>query len=215
MIALIPARGGSKRLPRKALADLGGKPLLAWTLEAATAAGCFTDLIVTSDDAEIRAVAEARGAAAWTRPLELATDRATLRQVVRWAQTQLAGPLAVLLPTSPFRQPATLQRAVESFARRRVAELQSVSPYAHPPQWAVIRQGLFLEPAYRHLIDQPRGALTPAWHHDGHTWIVGGAGAGILAIETPPDEALDINTPDDLDRARWMLSRRPAPAAKT
>ena len=211
MIAWIPARGGSVRLPRKALADLGGKPVLAWTIEAAQAARRFSAVVVSSDDAEIRDVATAYGAEAHVRPPSLATDTITLAEVL--GALAPVGPLAILLPTSPFRTPETIRRAVETFQRQTCAQLLSITPYVHPPQWALLRHGQTVVPAYPALFVAPRQRLTPAWQHDGSYWIVGGPGSEILAFETPLDEVCDINTPQDLDYARWMLSQRPLAAA--
>lgn len=210
MIAFIPARGGSKRLPRKALADLGGKPLIAWTIEAAQKSGAFSDIIVSSDDVAVRlAVQEAYpDIAVWPRPLELAGDGATIADVLRWFRGIVPGAVTVLLPTSPFRTPETIRSAVGAFGRRACEQLLSVVPYAHPPQWALIRKGLYVEPAYPALFESARGALTDAWHHDGSYWIVGGPGVGTVAFETPAEEVCDINTQRDLDWARWTLYQR-------
>ena len=215
--AFIPARAGSKRLPGKVLADLGGKPLLAWTVEAALASEAFEDVVVCSEDETVRAVARQCGASACDRPAALADDRATVAEVVQWwrEHQEVTRPVAVLLPTSPFRTPATIRRAVETFQRRACAELLSIVPYEHPPQWALIRNGLGVEPAYPALYAAPRQALHPAWRHDGSYWIVGGEGDGIVAFETPPDEVCDVNTQDDLEWARWRMPSQPAPAAKT
>lgn len=210
--AFIPARGGSKRLPRKALADLGGKPLIAWTIEAALAADCFREVCVSSDDAEIRDVAAAYGATVHRRVPELATDRVTLAQVLKSVRRDRPDPIAVLLPTSPFRTPETIRQAVGMFGRRDGEQLLSVAPYPHPPQWALIRHGLTVMPAYPALWEQPRGALTPAWLHDGSYWMLGGPGQGIYAFETPAAEVCDINTPEDLAWAQWTLAQRQAVA---
>ena len=107
-LCLIPARGGSKRFPRKNVALLAGKPLLAWTIEAAVQSDLFDDIWVSSEDLEICNVARDYGAQIHERLDELAGDRVTVVQVCRQfletfpnGATNYAG-LYVMLPTSPF-----------------------------------------------------------------------------------------------------------------
>lgn len=102
VLGLIPARGGSKGIPRKNLAPLAGKPLLAWTVDAARGAGELTRIVVSTDDDEIAAAA---GVEALRRPPELAQDDTPMLEVVRHAVDQLAPDVVVLLqPTSPLRR---------------------------------------------------------------------------------------------------------------
>jgi CMP-N-acetylneuraminic acid synthetase len=102
VLGLIPARGGSKGIPRKNLAPLGGRPLLAWAVDAARGAGELTRVVVSTDDDEIAAVA---GVEVLRRPPELAADDTPMLEVVRHAVSEL-GPdvVALLQPTSPFRR---------------------------------------------------------------------------------------------------------------
>ena len=102
VLGLIPARGGSKGIPRKNLAPLGGRPLLAWTVDAARGSGELTRVVVSTDDDEIAAVA---GVEVLRRPPELAADDTPMLEVVRHAVSEL-GPdvVALLQPTSPFRR---------------------------------------------------------------------------------------------------------------
>jgi CMP-N-acetylneuraminic acid synthetase len=102
VLGLIPARGGSKGVPRKNLAPLAGKPLLAWTVDAARRAGELTRIVVSTDDDEIAAAA---GVEVLRRPPELAQDQTPMLDVVRHAVDQLAPDVVVLLqPTSPLRR---------------------------------------------------------------------------------------------------------------
>ena len=102
VIGLIPARGGSKGIPRKNLAPVAGKPLLAWTLEAALGATELTRVIVSTDDDEIAAAA---GVEILRRPRELAADDTPMLDVVRHAVAEFAPDVVVLLqPTSPLRR---------------------------------------------------------------------------------------------------------------
>lgn len=102
VVGLIPARGGSKGIPRKNLEQVGGKPLLAWTVEAALAASELTQVVVSTDDDEIAAAA---GVEVLRRPPELAADDTPMLDVVRHAVAALAPDVVVLLqPTSPLRR---------------------------------------------------------------------------------------------------------------
>jgi len=117
-LALIPARGGSKRIPRKNIRPFRGRPMIAWSIEAARAAGCFDRILVSTDDEEIAAVARSHGAEVpFLRPSNLADDQATTQAVmlhaVKWCEQQGLAPRAVccLYATAPFVQPSDLVAA--------------------------------------------------------------------------------------------------------
>ena len=117
-IALIPARGGSKRLPRKNIRPFCGRPMIAWSIDAARSAGCFDRILVSTDDEEIASVARDHGAEVpFLRPPHLADDQATTQAVVlhalQWCELQGLVPKAVccLYATAPFVQPADLVAA--------------------------------------------------------------------------------------------------------
>jgi len=117
-LALIPARGGSKRIPRKNIRPFRGRPMISWSIEAARAAGCFDHILVSTDDEEIAAVAGSYGAEVpFLRPAHLADDQATTQAVVQhavhWCEQQGLAPQAVccLYATAPFVQPADLVAA--------------------------------------------------------------------------------------------------------
>lgn len=117
-LALIPARGGSKRIPRKNIRPFRGRPMIAWSIEAASASGCFDCILVSTDDEEIAAVARSHGAEVpFLRPAHLADDQATTQAVVlhalQWCEQQGLVPRAVccLYATAPFVQPADLVAA--------------------------------------------------------------------------------------------------------
>jgi pseudaminic acid cytidylyltransferase len=117
-LALIPARGGSKRIPRKNIRLFRGRPMIAWSIDAARAAGCFDRIIVSTDDEEIAALASNHGAEVpFLRPAHLADDQATTQAVVlhavQWCEQQGLEPQAVccLYATAPFVRPADLVEA--------------------------------------------------------------------------------------------------------
>lgn len=122
VLAVIPARGGSKGIPYKNIAPLGGRPLLAWTIEAALKAVGVDRVVVSTDDARIAEVARAKGAEVpFVRPAELAGDTAPALPVMRHALDALAQApdpwtadvVAYLQPTSPFRNHRHIERAVD------------------------------------------------------------------------------------------------------
>ncbi len=115
VIALVPARGGSKSIPQKNIAPCAGKPLLAWTIAAAKASKYIDEIAVTSDDDAILAVAkEAHTVTTIKRPPELATDEAEMVPVIKHALEFYRYPICVLLqPTSPLRTGTDIDGALE------------------------------------------------------------------------------------------------------
>lgn len=140
LLAVVPARGGSKRLPRKNVRPLHGKPLLAWTVEAALASGVMRRVVVSTDDEEVRRCALDHGAEApFLRPAHLATDEATTVAVLQHAlafyeaRGESFDYVATLQPTSPMRDAQDLREAAALLARRRPDSLVSVvKPKLHP-----------------------------------------------------------------------------------
>ena len=112
-IALIPARGGSKRLPRKNILDFLGKPMIAYTIEAALDAHCFDAVVVSTEDDEIATIAEQYGATVDQRPKELATDISTVTDVcLEYLQRNSVSTLAVLYATAPLRSAEDIKSVV-------------------------------------------------------------------------------------------------------
>ena len=140
-LGIIPARGGSKSVPRKNLHPLGGKPLIAWTIESARRATSLDRLIVSTDDAEIAAVARAWGAEVpFLRPAALAADDTPDLPVFQHALAALRerdgyAPDAVvhLRPTQPFRTAEEIDAVVELLARTGADCVKSVRPVSEHP----------------------------------------------------------------------------------
>ena len=119
-ICVIPARGGSKRIPRKNIRMFSGKPMIAWSIEAAQASGCFDLIVVSTDDSEIADVAAQCGAdVPFMRPKELADDFSGTTPVVvhaiRWFQDQGQDPQAVccLYATAPFVKSSDIRQGYD------------------------------------------------------------------------------------------------------
>lgn len=140
--ALIPARGGSKRLPRKNVKLLGDKPLIAWSIEAAKASKYIDRVIVSTDDEEIKQVSEQYGAQVpFLRPEHLSNDYASSFDVIKHAicflQLDQPNELIVLLqPTSPLRLVSELDTALEFFIAKNAKGIVSISETEHSPMWS-------------------------------------------------------------------------------
>jgi N-acylneuraminate cytidylyltransferase len=145
VLAVIPARGGSKGVPRKNVRDLAGKPLICWTINAAKESKYIDRLILTSEDEEIIRVAKAAGCdVPFTRPEELASDTAAGVDVLCHAVEQVAEDydyVVLLQPTSPLRQTSDIDGAVELCVDRDVASVVSVAEATKSPYWMYHMQG--------------------------------------------------------------------------
>lgn len=222
-IAVIPARGGSKRIPRKNVRPFCGKPMIAWAIEAAQASGCFDRVIVSTDDDEIAEVARCCGAdVPFMRPTELADDHTptipVIAHAVRWTVEQGHTPDAVccLYATAPFVQADDLRRGLALLQDACCDYVFTVTPYAAPIQRAVRittegRVQMFwpdqfntrsqdLEPAY-HDAAQFYWGLPQAWL----------AGRPIFSDDSVPlllprHRVQDIDTEEDWQRAEQMLA---------
>ena len=143
LLAVIPARGGSKRLPRKNLLDLAGKPLIAWTIEAALGSKYIDRVIVSTDDDEIAEVSKDFGAdVPFMRPVEYATDNAKSVDVVLQLLEQLEIQnekyeyIILLQPTSPLRNTENINESIELLIKRQCAGVVSISEAEHSPLWS-------------------------------------------------------------------------------
>lgn len=141
IIAIVPARGGSKRLPRKNVLPLAGKPLIQWTLDAAKASGVIDLIMVTSDDVEVLDIAEKANVKTIRRPDELAGDTATSMDAILHALSFLetegitAKRIMLLQPTSPLRRAEDIRAAVEKMESTEANGVISVCEADHSPLW--------------------------------------------------------------------------------
>lgn len=142
-IAIIPARGGSKRLPGKNIKLLAGKPLIAWTIEAAVESNVFDHVFVSTDDKEIARISKQFGAEIpFIRPTELASDTATTNDVIThlvdWfdkSHSQQVSSIAILQPTSPLRSAKHIEESMELMDKRSAKAIISVCELEHPIQF--------------------------------------------------------------------------------
>ncbi|OOE33404.1 CMP-N-acetlyneuraminic acid synthetase, partial [Salinivibrio kushneri] len=137
--ALIPARGGSKRLPKKNSLPLSGKPLIAWTIEAALNSQYIDKVLVSTDSEEIASISREFGAyVPALRPEYLANDTATTEQVIRYElnrHMQDSDILIILQPTSPLRSKQQIDQALRLFQEKKASSVFSVTACEHPPEW--------------------------------------------------------------------------------
>jgi len=138
-LAIVPARGGSKGLPGKNIADLAGKPLIAWSIEAGQKSKYINKVVVSSDSDEILEIAQDFGAQPLKRPDKLASDTAASEPVIAHALVSLlqAGErydyIVLLQPTSPLRNFEDIDNAIETMLRQKADALISVYEPPHTP----------------------------------------------------------------------------------
>lgn len=137
-LAIIPARGGSKRLPRKNILDLAGKPLIAWTIEAGLKSKYIDKVIVTSDDKEILGLSKLHGADTIKRPDELASDKATTFDAIKHTieNSEKYDYIVLLQPTSPLRNENHIDEAIEILEVKNAKAIVSVCEMNHSPLWS-------------------------------------------------------------------------------
>ncbi len=155
ILAIIPARGGSKSIPRKNVKLLAGKPLIAHTIHAAVKSKYLDKIIVSTDDQEIAQVSKKAGAGVLDRPKELAQDHSLTQGVVEHALAYLAkvekykpDVFLILQPTSPMRTTKDIDDAVELFLKNTCDTLVSVSEAAHAVYWSFMVSGKYLKPMF-------------------------------------------------------------------
>lgn len=137
-LAIVPARGGSKRLPNKNIIDLCGKPLIAWTIEAGLKSKYIDTLIVSSDSDEILSIAKSFGSEIIKRPDELATDTASSFDAVRHVieNTKKHDYIVLLQPTSPLREACHIDESIEMLLAKNADAVVSLCEMEHSPLWS-------------------------------------------------------------------------------
>lgn len=137
-LAIILARGGSKRLPRKNVLDLAGKPLIAWSIEAGLRSEYIDKVVVSSDDDEILEISKNIGAEIIKRPEEFASDNATSFDGIKHVIDNIENYDYVILlqPTSPLRNTKHIDRAIELLETKNAEAIISVCEMDHSPLWS-------------------------------------------------------------------------------
>lgn len=225
ILALIPAKAASTRLPRKNMTVFEGETLVARAVRCAREAGVFDDIVVTTEDEEIAQEARRAGARVpFLRPEKLAVDPAGVADVTLYMLDELEQQgdayetVVILLPTSPFRRAADCREALELYRRAGVSFLMSVTKYEHSPLAALVMTDGLLEPLHPDWIlrlgakaDRPlpvtvrsNGAVTicnVAKMREAGTYYH----YPLAAYEMPWERSVDIDTQADLALAQFLV----------
>ena len=221
-LAVIPARGGSKRIPRKNIKLFCGKPMIAWSIEEALQSGCFDQIVVSTDDAEIAEVARQCGAQVpFMRPDELSDDRtgttAVIAHAINWfaAQGQTPAQVCCLYATAPFVSADDLLLGLTVLTETGSDYAFSVTSYAFPIQRAIrIKETGRVEMFNSEHFNTRSQDLEEAYHDAGQfywgradAWLQGRmifspAAAPVILSR---HRVQDIDTPEDWTRAEWMF----------
>lgn len=229
VLAIVPARGGSKGLPRKNLRPLRGRPLVAWSIAAASGSRYVDRIVVSTEDDEIAEVARAEGAdVPFPRPPELATDTAHAVEVVDHVVRTLASSgdpydyLLFLEPTSPLRTSADVDAALELLLRNDGDYCVSVMETHERPEWMFfINEKRQLNPAIGRFDARPRQLLPPVYRLNGAVYAARVSAflrdqsltnESSYAHVMPLERSVDIDGLDDLLRAEAILAAALGPS---
>lgn len=223
-IAIIPARGGSKRIPRKNIKEFHGKPLIAYSIEAAKASGCFDKIIVSTDDQEIADVAKHYGAEVpFIRPPEISDDFATTLDVMEHAVSFCIKSgldveyVCCIYATAPLLLPEFLIQGYEFLDKcASIQYVFSATNYVFP-----IQRAIKLKKDNRVVMFQPEHLNTRSQdleeaYHDAGQFYWGSASSFLnklpifaehsVAVQLPRKRVQDIDTPEDWEVAELMYS---------
>lgn len=221
-LAIIPARGGSKRIPRKNIKSFCGKPIIAWSIEAALQSQCFDAVAVSTDDLEIADIARRYGASVpFIRPAELSTDHTgtipVISHAVNWHATRGAAIeyVCCIYATAPFVTAEDICRGFDTLVDSGCDYAFTVTSYAFPIQRAIRitaqnRVEMF-NPSHFETRSQD---LEEAWHDAGQfywgraeAWLQGRIlfGPESAPLRLPRHRVQDIDTLEDWTRAEWMF----------
>ncbi len=211
-LAIIPARGGSKGVPRKNCIDIGGRPLIAYTIDAARACSRFDRVVVSTDDVEIADISRQYGAEVPVlRPKALAGDKSSLSAVFEHMHAVLAEQgyipeiVAYMYPTHPFRSVETLRglmdKLAEGYGRVFVGKPVAVAP----DTYFTVGEGGALSSA--RLVAWPEGVpcFRPYGLFDGVRRSGGNLGTYVHRVENLIS-LIDIDDPEDLELARYVVA---------
>ena len=223
VIGIIPARGGSTRVPRKNIRQVGGVPLIAHTIQATSEASVIDDFVVSTDDDEIATISEEYGATICQRPSELAEDESPMGPVITHTLEMYKGNFDVvclLQPTVPLRLAADIDQAVDRLLTTAdVDSVVSITSPMDPPHWAITETSDgYLQEAFEPEVlwgeikrSQdlpetwvPNGAIftatTEAWEKYESFYTPQTAG-----YEMPPKRSIDIDEPWELELVRALF----------
>lgn len=224
IVALITARGGSKRLPRKNILPLAGRPMVSYSIEAARHCRFVSRCIVTTDNSEIRAIALADDAEVIDRPAQLASDEASSADVIlhalKWLETrnELPRHFVLLQPTSPLRNQFHLHDCLAAYLASDCACAISVCDAEHHPFKTLTITGGHLKPLFgAQLLGATRQSLPQAYRPNGAIYVMrtdAFRSSGVLFAEPAlpfimnREDSLDVDTLYDFEIAQRILEAR-------
>ena len=225
VIAIIPARGGSKGLPKKNIISLGNKPLIAWSIEAALSSKFITNVIVSSDDTDILKVANNCGTQTHLRSASLASDNAKTEPVLVEVLSYLESKnqnfdyLVLLQPTSPLRTASDIDEAFTMLIDKKATSLISVKePESNPLKSFVLNEEGYMQGIVNNDFPfMPRQALPKVFYPNGAIYIVAVPyfkkleklfSDKTISYLMSADKSVDIDTKADILRAEKIMKER-------
>lgn len=220
-ICVIPARGGSKRIPRKNIKEFCGKPMIARSITAAIDSGCFDEVVVSTDDPEIAEVSMHYGATApFTRPENLSDDHTgtipVIQHAIDWFANQAQSPdlVCCVYATAPFVIADDIRAGLAILEENQCEYAFSVTSYAFPIQRAVrVMQAGGVEMFQPEHFNTRSQDLEEAYHDAGQfywgrksSWMTGKPifSTSSMPVLLPRHRVQDIDTPEDWIRAEWL-----------
>jgi len=221
VVAIIPARGGSKGIPKKNIIDFCGKPLIAWTIEQALTSSLVDDVYVSTDDEEIKKISTDRGAKIVSRPPEIATDTSTSEEALMHAISQIEKHRHVeivvfLQATSPLREPHDIDEAIVLFLREKADSLFSASVLNDPCIWSIMDHEL-RSLTYDYKNRGRRQERSPYFLENGSIYIFRSEvlrtfnnrlGAKIVIYPMPFWKSFEIDTLEDLEICSYLMRKK-------
>lgn len=223
VLGIIPARGGSKGVPRKNIREVAGRPLIAYTIDAARASKLLTRCVVSTDDQETADICESLGCEVMKRPPELAHDDTPTLGVVKnifgvlESQGESFEYGLVLQPTSPLRTGPDIDSALQALFQSDADSTVSVYQVSdHHPARMYRREDGLLVSFDENFTAARRQELPPVYHRNGAIYAFRRSlleentllGKRILPYIMPEDRSLNIDTEYDLVLADYILSRK-------
>ncbi|NRA87028.1 MAG: acylneuraminate cytidylyltransferase family protein [Rhizobiales bacterium] len=222
ILAIILARGGSKRLPRKNVLPLNGKPLINYSIVAALNCNYIDATLVSSDDDEVLEISEAAGADIIKRPVELATDTSNSFDAIKHAIENYAkfDYIVLLQPTSPLRTSQHISQAIELLVQKQADAIISVCQTEHSPLWSnVLPKNHSMTNFIADEISNTRSQDLPTYYRlNGAIYIYNVKqllaqetlliSKNIFAYVMDIASSVDIDTKIDFDYVEFLMSRK-------